>query len=238
MQPLEGARVLVLSSDPSVVEPLVAALERDGADVIFRDSASALPDPESLDAAVFDPASRAAEAEALGAYVNRLPESVVVLDAGTDTHSALRRQLEPASPSPAWTQSRLTRSALTVLAVTAVLWLASRAPFRRSDDLPAVTPAAAGIGQPGGGTGALAGRVTKTGTNEPLPGAAVVASGPSGPISTTTDAQGRWRFAELRGGRYVVMTTAPRHVAKQQQVDVPEGRAVENVNFSLDPEAP
>jgi hypothetical protein len=78
--------------------------------------------------------------------------------------------------------------------------------------------------------------VTRSDTNGSIGGATVVASGPSGPIATITDAQGRWRFTGLRGGRYVVMSTVPRFAAKQVQVDVPDGRPVENVNLSLDPE--
>jgi hypothetical protein len=46
------------------------------------------------------------------------------------------------------------------------------------------------------------------------------------------------RFTGLRGGRYVVMSTMTQFAAKQVQVDVADGGAVENVNLSLDPQGP
>ena len=262
MQPLEGARVLVLSADPFAVEPLAAALEDDGADVIFRPSAHGLPEPEALDAVVVDDSARAAAPEAIADYLAALPDDVLVVESIERARETLLAELSdrsaPAAPAAhfepsrlapstparpavgrsAWRDrldTRLTRAALTVLVVTGLLWVVGRSPLARNDDLPPVS-------SPGGpdaaGRGELAGRVVRAGSNEGLAGASIAASGPSGSMSTVTDEQGRWRLTNLRAGRYVVFSTASRYAARQQQVDVPEGRAVENVNFSLDPEAP
>ena len=241
MQPLEGARVLVLSADPFAVEPLVAELEEDGVEVVFRVALAALPPADSLDAVVIDRSASAFDPEALWPFLESLPAETLVFDCVPGVRDALRAQLfapQPAAPiRPLGPRldTRLSRAALTVLVVTALLWLVGRSQLNRSEDLPPVTPA----GPQAGGQAELAGRVTRAGTGEGLAGAAVSASSPSGgSMTTVTDAQGRWRFANLRGGRYVVMSTARGYVARQQQVDVPEGRAVENLNFSLDPEAP
>jgi hypothetical protein len=246
VQPLEGARVLVLSADPFAVEPLVAELEEADADVVFRVELTNLPPPGSIDAVVIDHSASAFEPQALWPYLESLPEAVLVLDSVQGARDALAAHLsgaapveEPAPPAvqppPSWRDSRLTRAALTVTAVTALLWLVSRWQAASTGDLPPVTPADARTG----GRSELAGRVTRSTTGEGLAGASVIVNGPSGVLPPTlTDGQGRWRFTGLPAGRYVVVTTARGYVANQQQVDVPEGRAVENVNFSLDPEAP
>ncbi len=186
---------------------------------------------------------------------------LTIAQGGTDgevaiVHGDTEREVAVAQDNGRGEATRLRRSAITVVVVTVLLWLffgrgglASRfgagvattpAPFG------GVTPPS---GAPAGGHGAggaaeapaaaeLAGRVTRADTNGSLAGVSVLVTGPSGPVPTITDGQGRWRVAGLRGGRYTVVATASRFVAQQVQVEVPEGRALENVNLSLDPESP
>ncbi|MGI8424865.1 MAG: carboxypeptidase-like regulatory domain-containing protein [Chloroflexota bacterium] len=240
----------------------VRPLEDAGADVIVRFGPTSLPDPKSLTAAAVHPSFREATPDALHAVLAQLPDDMMLVEVDVATYdrliAGLRARPEaadlesealdaaddlaeamPLAQSPAGS-SRLLRAALTVLAVTLVLWLGFGRFARPAEDpVPAAPPlGGAGAGQQPAGAGGLGGRVTRSDTNGSIGGATVVASGPSGPIATITDAQGRWRFAALRGGTYVVMSTAPRFVAKQVQVDVPDGRAIENVNLSLDPESP
>jgi hypothetical protein len=166
--------------------------------------------------------------------------------------------------------SRTLRAAMTVLVVTALLWLffgrggifnrlhgpeegvvPGTPPVEGTAGVPGGSGGAAGApaGAPAGGGGApsapisaaaagaeLAGRVVRADTNGSIGGATVVATGPSGAVATITDGQGRWRFTGLKGGTYTVISTVPRFAAKQVQVEVPEGRTIENVNLSLDPE--
>jgi hypothetical protein len=144
---------------------------------------------------------------------------------------------------PAFNAASFVRRVMTTLVVVAVLVLIYRGAGLLTDRSETPLPAVETQNQPGAGgqtagTAELAGRITRSDTQGSVGGATVVANGPSGPMATVTDSQGRWRFTELRGGTYVVMSTVPRFVAKQVQVDVPEGRTVENVHLSLDPEGP
>ena len=258
---LEGVRVLVLAADVLAVEPLMAALEDAGAEALMRAAAQSAHSavgtfPPTLDAVIVHGRLSAADFAALGSLFAAVPGTTPVLDAADDPETTLYAleealtalALPPREPEtlPRPQGLRLMRAALTVVAVSVVLWLLfTRGPFQDRPPAGAPTPLPAGVaGGVGGGpaqqaqtgTAELAGRVTRSDTNGSIGGATVVASGPSGPVATITDAQGRWRFTGLRGGRYVVMSTVPSFVAKQLQVEVPDGRAVENVNLSLDPE--
>lgn len=152
--------------------------------------------------------------------------------------------------TPVVDTGRLRRAVLTVVAVSAVLWvlfrsdvlLDRREPVGRANTPIAGAPqvmAVASTAEPSPARatgGELAGRVTRGDTNGSIGGATVVATGPSGSMATVTDGQGNWRFTGLRGGTYVVVSTVPRFVARQVQVVVPEGGAMENVHLRLDPE--
>ena len=244
-RPLEGVRLLLLSADPAVIEPLTVALEDSGAELSVRFVQGPLPSPDSLDGVVLHDSFGIDHWDTLQVFLGSLPSGVPVVDAGEDTLDRLLEQLPAEREEPALAaetiqpgSGRLLRAALTVIAVTGLLWLV----FGRFAQQPAPQPTPGapltGVGQEQAGAGQLAGRVTRSDTNGSIGGATVVATGPSGPIATITDAQGQWRFTGLRGGSYVVMSTVARFRAKQVQVDVPEGRAVENVHLSLDPEAP
>jgi hypothetical protein len=262
-RPLAGVRLLLLSADPAIIEPLTVALEDAGAELSIRFVAGPLPEPETLDGVVLHDSFGVEHWDSLQAFLAGLPSDVAVVDAGDHTLEELadqlptRAALTPAVEPEVWEESeeseeseeadepapislgsgRLLRAALTVVAVTGLLWLVFGR-FAQAPEQPSPGAPLTGVGQDQTGAGQLAGRVTRSDTNGSIGGATVVATGPSGPIATITDAQGQWRFTGLRGGSYVVMSTVARFRARQVQVDVPEGRAVENVHLSLDPEGP
>ena len=67
-------------------------------------------------------------------------------------------------------------------------------------------------------------------------GAIVVAVGPSGPITATTDGQGNWRFAGLRAGSYTLVSNVPNFTSQQAQVEVVDGRPA-TVDIGVDPQS-
>lgn len=239
-----GADVLVSLDAARVPDP--HDLDAVAVHASFQDAA-----PEALDAIYDALPDDVYLTQVDGRALDRLISAVGADAAGvphtpTDTAGTAALEPEPVETVPveplAPAGGRLLRAAATVLVVTVLLsvvfgQLARPAdqPTPGSTSVPGQAPGG-GAANPPAGTSELAGRVTRSDTNGSIGGATVVATGPSGPVATITDSQGRWRFTGLRGGRYVVMSTVPRFAAKQVQVDVPDGRAVENVNLSLDPE--
>jgi len=203
-------------------------------------------DPEILTALAFAVARPSAIAPTAPAEAPPAVEIIAAQGGQPEEGEEPEEEQENLAPGTALETRRLWRRALTVVAATGVLWLVfsgsrqfSGQPDAVAPGTPAPGPGSGGAGGPGGqaaGTAVPAGRVTRNDTQGSIGGATVVATGPSRPIATITDGQGRWRFTALRGGTYVDMSTLPRFVAQQVQVDVPEGKAIENVNLSLDPE--
>jgi len=70
-------------------------------------------------------------------------------------------------------------------------------------------------------TGNLAGAVKDASTGQPIPGARVQAVGADGHVtaSTTTDAQGAYRFAGLRAGSYTVVIEGGAEAGSQRRLD-------------------
>jgi len=89
-------------------------------------------------------------------------------------------------------------------------------------------------GAPSGG-GELSGKVVRRDNGGIVSGAIVVAVGPSGPLTATTDSQGNWRFAGLQAGSYTVVANVPNFVSQQVQTDIADGRPVGGVVIGVDP---
>lgn len=262
--PLEGARVLLLAPDPFAVEALASYLEQEGAllTVPFgpeqaeqQEDYDALVavEPETLEAGNYEPVlslARLAGIPVVAAQVRDAPPEVgdrlqSVLAGAPPEVAATTGPDAAAEPKIEFDTRRVLRAALTVIAVTSLIWLlfgtgGSLSGPRSGPDVAGTTVAGVPGGQAGqaAATAELAGRVTRSDTRGSIGNATVVASGPMGPMVTITDSEGRWRFTGLRGGTYVVMSTAPHFIARQVEVTVPDGRAVENVHLSLDPETP
>lgn len=72
----------------------------------------------------------------------------------------------------------------------------------------------------------------------PIADARVVVTGPSGRLEAVTDADGRWRVADVRGGMYVVEASAPGANGAPVQVLVGDRQVVNGVRVALDEGAP
>jgi hypothetical protein len=93
----------------------------------------------------------------------------------------------------------------------------------------AVTPATvAGAGRSGFG-----GVVVLSDGGAPVAGARLVVTGPSGTLETETDADGRWRVANARGGSYSIVATAPELEGAPLQLLIGEGQIINGVRVVL-----
>jgi hypothetical protein len=242
----------VSDTDSLAVEPLSAPVDRAALEapvptwempVVLAPAGA----PEVVETAPLDgPPEREAPAARVGSGMSSAPAPAPTV------HPELAGDWET-DPSPVGSpdSGRLLRAVLTVLVVTAILWFV----FSRLQ----ATPSGAVMremaqqvsGRLGGASGdqgtqqraavdsataELSGRVIRSDTGGSIGGATVIASGPTGPIATVTDAQGRFRLSGLKGGRYVIVGSVPRFVSRQLQVVVPEGGSVEDVHLRLDPE--
>lgn len=98
----------------------------------------------------------------------------------------------------------------------------------------AVTPATvADAGRSGFG-----GVVVRRDGGAPVADARLVVTGPSGTLETQSDTDGRWRVADIRGGTYSIVATAPGLDGAPLQVLVGEGQVINGVRVVLGGGAP
>jgi hypothetical protein len=86
------------------------------------------------------------------------------------------------------------------------------------------------------GVGAILGVVVDDAVR-PLADANVTATGPSGPLNATSDAEGRFRFDGLAAGVYLVEVSKPFYISHQQAVTVVESVEPQTTRFLLTFEA-
>jgi hypothetical protein len=101
---------------------------------------------------------------------------------------------------------------------------------------PTAAPARPPAGAPSG-TAEIAGRTIRGDSGGAVAGAIVIAVGPSGPISTTSDEQGTWRFTGLQAGTYTIVGTVPSFSAEQIDVEAADSVPITDVVITLAPES-
>ena len=80
------------------------------------------------------------------------------------------------------------------------------------------------------------GTVLNAENNTSIPNANVIARGPDGRSGTSTDADGRYRFADLPAGTYVVQVSAVGYVPAERRIELSAG-ATRTVAFTLTPQS-
>ena len=108
--------------------------------------------------------------------------------------------------------------------------------------IPTVAPEAPRAATPMGGAAAgrsgFGGVVVLRDGGAPVADARLVVSGPSGTLETQSDADGRWRVAEVRGGTYSIVASSPGMDGAPLQVLVGEGQVINGVRVVLGGGAP
>lgn len=108
--------------------------------------------------------------------------------------------------------------------------------------IPTVAPEALRAATPMGGAPAgrsgFGGVVVLRDGGAPVADARLVVSGPSGTLETQSDADGRWRVAEVRGGTYSIVASSPGMDGAPLQVMVGEGQVINGVRVVLGGGAP
>jgi hypothetical protein len=84
----------------------------------------------------------------------------------------------------------------------------------------------------------ISGRSVRGDTGGSVSGANVVAIGPSGTLTATSDPQGNWRFVGLQGGTYSLVATAPNFTSDPVQVDATDQQTVADMIISMTPQSP
>ena len=108
--------------------------------------------------------------------------------------------------------------------------------------IPTVAPEAPMAATPanvaGAGRSGFGGVVVLRDGGAPVADARLVVTGPSGTLETQSDADGRWRVADVRGGAYSIVATSPGMDGAPLQVLVGEGQVINGVRVVLGGGAP
>lgn len=171
--------------------------------------------------------SRGAVAAGPAAWVRVLVAAAVLVIVASLIFAPPSEELDVTDDAPAQAADVSDAGETIDVASLAIPTVAPEAPM-------AATPASvAAAGRSGFG-----GVVVLSDGGAPVADVRLVVTGPSGTLETQSDADGRWRVANVRGGTYSIVATSPGKGGAPLQVLVGEGQVINGVRVVLGGGAP
>ena len=212
-----------VASTPEALRRLVEGGDEPTADLLVPDSAPG--DVLTDGASVAKP--RGTPGVGPAAWVRVLVAAAVLVIVASLIFAPPSEELDVTDDAPAQAVDVAESGETIDVASLAIPTVAPEAPM-------AATPASvAGAGRSGFG-----GVVVLRDGGAPVADARLVVTGPSGTLETQSDADGRWRVADVRGGTYSIVATSPGMDGAPLQVLVGEGQVINGVRVVLGGGAP